>query len=156
MVSGNRCSWFFYKSIAGRLLEAFDLINHDILINKLSNTGISPFIVRWVASFIQDRSQRVKVGGEFSEIGFPNGGIPQGTILGPKGFLVHINDLETPLLLYKYVDDCTILEMCKLGCNTQIQQSADILVKWSTDNDMKVNESKTKEWSFAFPEPQTM
>ncbi len=94
--------------------KAFDLINH-IFINKLSNTGISPFIVRWVASFLQDRSQRVKVGGEFSEIGFPNGGIPQGTMLGPKGFLVHINDLETPLPLCKYVDDCTIFEMCKLG-----------------------------------------
>ena len=88
--------------------KAFYLLIDHILINKLSNTGISPFIVRWVASFLQDRSQRVKVGGEFSEIGFPNGGIPQGTILGPKGFLVHINDLETPLPLYKYVDDCTL------------------------------------------------
>ena len=40
--------------------------------------------------------------------------------------------------------------MCKLGCDTQIQQSADILVKWSTDNDMKINESKTKEMVICF------
>ncbi len=40
----------------------FDLINH-ILINKLSNTDISPFIVRWVASFLKDRNPPVKVGG---------------------------------------------------------------------------------------------
>ncbi len=42
--------------------KAFDLINHDSLINKLFNTGISPLIVRGVASFLKDRSQRVKVG----------------------------------------------------------------------------------------------
>ncbi len=94
-----------------------DLINHDSLSNQLSNTGVSPFTVRWVASFLQDRSQLsqlFEVRGEFSEIEYPNGGIPQGTILGPKGFLVHINDLETPLPLYKYVDDCTIFEMWKI------------------------------------------
>ncbi len=40
--------------------------------------------------------------------------------------------------------------MCKLGCDTQIQQSADILVKWSMDIDMKINESKTKEMVICF------
>ena len=52
-------------------------MNHDILVNKLSNIGISLFIVRCVASFLKNQRQRVKIGGESTEIGFPNGGIPQ-------------------------------------------------------------------------------
>ncbi len=42
--------------------KAFDLLKHNILINKLFNIGISPFIVRWLASFLKDRSKRVKAG----------------------------------------------------------------------------------------------
>ncbi len=79
------------------------------------------------------------LGREFSEIRFSNRGIRHGTILGPKGFIVQINDLERPLSLYKYFHDYTIFEMWKVGCATQIQQSAAILVKWSTGNDMKIS-----------------
>ncbi len=61
-------------------------MNHDILVNKLSNIGISLFIVRCVASFLKNQRQRVKIGGESAETGFPNGGIPHGTVLKPKGF----------------------------------------------------------------------
>ncbi len=74
--------------------KAFHFINHDILIINLSNIGISPFIFLWVASFFKAQSQRVKIGEEFYEIGFPNGGVPHGTILGPIGFLVQINDYK--------------------------------------------------------------
>ena len=70
--------------------KAFDLINHRILINKLEINGIPPHLLRWLAAFLCDRHQQVKIGKELSSSGSPNGGVPQGTLSGPKYFLIYI------------------------------------------------------------------
>ena len=85
--------------------KAFDLINHHVLLEKLRLFGISPNIVRWLVAFLLDRTQKVRIGNEYSHTGSPNGGVPQGTIRGPKCFFVYINDLTTTVPMYKYVDD---------------------------------------------------
>ncbi len=40
--------------------KAFDRINHDALINKLTTIGIPLAVVKWIAGFLLDREQRVK------------------------------------------------------------------------------------------------
>ena len=77
--------------------KAFDLMNHETLIDKLVAMNLPAHIVRWMAAFLLDREH-------------PNGGVPQGTLSGPKNFLVYINDLRTPCSIYKYVDDSTVFE----------------------------------------------
>ena len=62
--------------------------------------GLPAHLVRWMAAFLIDRHQSVKIGDTVSNIGYPNGGVPQGTLSGPKNFLVKINDLQTPTALY--------------------------------------------------------
>ena len=79
--------------------KAFDLINHNILLLKLKQYDLPPHIRRWIATFLLDRTQQVKIGNNFSPPGHPKGGVRQGTLLGPKCFLVYINDLETPVSL---------------------------------------------------------
>ena len=69
--------------------KAFDLINHHVLLEKLRLFGISPYIVRWLVAFLLDRTQKVRIGNEYSHTGSPNGGVPQGTICEPKCFLVY-------------------------------------------------------------------
>ncbi len=61
-----------------------------------------------------NRTQCVKVGKALSNEGRPKGGIPQVTAIGANDFyfLFHINDLQTPLPLYKYIDDCNVIEVC--------------------------------------------
>ena len=42
--------------------KAFDLINHHILVDKLISNGVPAHIVRWLAAFLLDRQQQVKIG----------------------------------------------------------------------------------------------
>ena len=77
--------------------------------------------------------------------GHPNGGVPQGTLSGPKDILIHINQLKTECPLFKYVDDCTIFECLTKPMVSRIQLSLDELCAWSTENHMRVNRTKTKE-----------
>ena len=130
--------------------KAFDHINHEILIAKLYDMGLPACLVRWMAAFLIDRQQSVKIGDTVSSIGYPNGGVPQGTLSGPKNFLVQINDLQTPCPMFKYVDDSTVFDVCNNSSVPMLQESADIITDWSRNNDMRINATKTKEMVICF------
>ena len=102
--------------------KAFDLINHHILVDKLLTNGVPSQIVRWLEAFLLNRQQQVKIGNIYSHTGSPNGGVPRGTLSGPKCFLLNINDLETHVPMFKYVDDSTIFEICNTNEISEIQE----------------------------------
>ena len=135
--------------------KAFDLINHDILLNLMTGMEVPAYLVRLMAAFVLDREQRVKIGEAVSNPAYPNGGVPQGTLSMPKHFLVHINDLQTPCPIYKYVDDSTIFEICNQDMVSVIQDSADLVEQWSCNNDMRINTTKTKEMVICFRRDRT-
>ena len=97
-----------------------------------------------------DRNHRVTIGKHYSQSGLPNGGVPQGTLSGPTHFLVYINDLETPVHLYKYVDDSTLFEVCEINGVSLMEESVDIASKWTEENCMKLNNEKSKEMIISF------
>ena len=68
--------------------KAFDLINHHILLDKLTNSGLPVHIVRWIGVFLLGRSQKVLIGNNCSSYGSPNGGVPHSTLSGPKCFFI--------------------------------------------------------------------
>ena len=80
-VTGNFVRVFFLN-----YSKAFDLINHDILLNKMVGMEVPAHLVRSMAAFLLDREQRVKVGDAVSKPGYPNGGDPHGTLSGPNTF----------------------------------------------------------------------
>ena len=78
----------------------FNMIIHDILLNKMVGMEVPTLNVRWMAA-------RVQIGEVMSKPVYPNGDIPQGMLSGPTHFLVYINDLQTSCPIYKYVDSIT-------------------------------------------------
>ena len=95
-----------------------------------------------MGSFLLNRTQQVKIGKTVSSVGNPKGGVPHGTVSGPRNFIMFINNLTTTAPIYKYVDDSTICEVCQEGDTTQIQESVDMVDIWTNQNDMRLNSEK--------------
>jgi len=92
--------------------RAFDVVNHVILLDKLSKLNLPNYIVNLIVSFLTDRTQAVKVGDKISCQQFINRGIVQGSGVGPTSYVVMESDLK-PLssvnLLCKFADDTNLL-----------------------------------------------
>ena len=48
-----------------------------------------------------------------------------------KCFLLYVNDLVTPVPLFKYVDDSTLFEICNMNEISEIQESIDKAADWT-------------------------
>ena len=64
-------------------------------------------------SFLEERSQCVKIGIEVSEHIFVNHGVPQGTALEPLVFLLYVNDFlekfKVDFELVQFADETSVL-----------------------------------------------
>jgi len=90
--------------------KAFDKVPHRRLLAKLQANGINGQVVRWVASWLKGRKQRVCLDGYSSTWAYVLSGIPQGSLLGPLLFLIFITDLEDDIksVVLKFADDTKI------------------------------------------------
>ena len=94
------------------LQKAFDTVDHQILLAKLNHYGILGVLSDWFKSYLSNCSQYVSINGYESGLAAINCGVPQGSVLGPLLFLLHINDLNQAIKFCKvhhFADDTNIL-----------------------------------------------
>ena len=61
-----------------------------------------------------------------------------------------INDLESNLPIYKFVDDCTVYEVLLRSANAALQTNIDGTSEWIHNNNMLLNVKITKELHILF------
>ena len=68
--------------------KAFDLVDHNILIEKFASFRIHEILLRWLHAFLSDRQQRLKLDQDVSDWLSMQAAMPQGAYLGPLSFVV--------------------------------------------------------------------
>ena len=129
--------------------KAFDLVDHQILLNKLEIYGIKDDALSWFDTYLTNRKQQVSINNcqsDFQQISY---GVPQGSILGPLLFLLFINDLPlytNNVFTDLYADDTTVYDIqdSMEQIESNLQSALNGLQIWCKSNGMILNSSKTK------------
>ena len=131
--------------------KGFDLIDHQILLRKLAQFDLHNCLLPRVACFLQGRSQFVTISPATSSPMVLNGGIPQGTKIGPLLFAVMVNDLiSTWSPRAKFVDDLSVVEIVPRNSPSVLNFIVQDINQYAVTNNMTLNPSKCKEMSVDF------
>lgn len=123
--------------------KAFDKVDHELLLNKIAFNGIRGNLLRWFASYILNRCQRVVINGYSSRVIEVTSGVPQGSILGPLLFNIFVNDIgycfhHTQFLMY--ADDLKVYKSIKtVDDSILFQQDLDRLTDYCHRNKLKLS-----------------
>ncbi len=144
------------------LSDAFDTVNHQILLSTLSSLDITGIPLRWFESYLTGRSFRVAWGGEVSKAHKSVTGVPQDSVLGPllfstyttslgpiiqaHGFSYHFYADDTQLYLSFRPDDPTVAARIS-GCLEDISA-------WMKEHHLQLNLAKTE--LLVFPATPTL
>ena len=131
------------------LTKAFDVINRDILTQKLQYYGIRGTSLKLMKNYLNNRQQYVQIGQTKSDILINEWGVPQGSNMGPMLYNLFVNDIftaEENIELILYADDTSVITT---GTNIQevaekMQNAINVIKEWFENNELQVNKEKTK------------
>jgi hypothetical protein len=138
------------------LSKAFDTLDHNILLGKLSYYGVRGVSLDWFRSYLTNRCQFTSYLSQTSQRLPITCGVPQGSILGPLLFLIYLNDIINICTNSKailFADDSTmLLEDSSIDILINRMNSAiKILYQWFNANKLSLNADKTKFIIFRSP-----
>ena len=131
--------------------KAFDYVDHNVLINKLVQLGVRGQIINLLISFLTNRSHNTNILGTKSDFLSITCGVPQGTVTGPKLFVILINGDKCSLVHnFKFVDDKTLALSYSGDPTKTLQEALDIELNETNKDRMIINESKCHNITFNF------
>ena len=128
--------------------KAFDVVPHNLLLQKLNRLGVSKDSINWFQSYLSGRTQYVKLGDISSSLAPITQGVPQGSILGPLFFNIYTNDFQNCHNSFhsQYADDTAILIADRNidTLNTKVNNVLENIVTWVEANRLSLNLQKTQ------------
>ena len=137
----------YLSALLTDLSKAFDTINHDLLIAKLTAYGFSNEALKLMKNYLENRKEKVHINKKFSSETDVTAGVQQGSIDGPLLFNLFINDLiffTQQCILSNYADD---RKLCLSGKEKELIKSIllssfVIVEDWFFENYMILNLGK--------------
>ena len=136
------------------LTAAFDTVDHDLLILRLERQfGLRGVVLQWFRSYLSDRSFRVVLGSNSSFVVHLLCSVPQGSVLGPRMFIMYTADLadsvaERQVNFHSFADDTQTYSHClpsdvdRVVC--QLEGCIIEIGHWMSANRLKLNADKTE------------
>lgn len=133
--------------------KAFDKVIHAILIYKLKCSGISGTLLRWITSYLLNRTQMVFLRNAKSRMFLAPSGVPQGSHLGPLLFILFINDLpaylDSDLGLLMFADDCKMFHLIESMADCRhLQENLNKFMDYCTMFGLRINLDKCQKITF--------
>ena len=123
--------------------KGFDFVDHNVLNDVLVKLGVHPAIHRWIRDFLTNREQCVQIQSPCSSWKMMNGGLPQGTKLGPLLFAILVNNLlKNWHGRIKFVDDTTTFEIIPRGSLSILPMVVDEISNFASIRGMQLNQKE--------------
>ncbi len=144
--------WEFVVLILLDLSATFDAIDHSLLSRLESWVDLKANVLKWYQSYLSDRKFLVKLGNFTSSAAPLTCGLPQGSILAPSLFSLHMLPLGSiqqkhGVSFHFYADDTQIYLPIKRNNSTAITsllQCLEEVKSWLAQNFLFLNEDKTE------------
>ena len=144
------------------LSAAFDMLDHETLLNHLQNRfRITGVVLKWIKSYLSDRFQAVVLKNDEGETAKSDVvklsiGVPQGSVLGPLLFTLFTTPVGDICRWYDqdfhlYADDTLLYasfivssEESRESCMFKINSCVVEISQWMSMNLLKLNEDKSE------------
>ena len=139
------------------LSAAFDTIDHDIFVSRLSSRiGVRSVALSWFKSYLSGWSSQVDILGKLSSPKISDFGLPQGSVVGPVAYSIYtlpVGDIARhhSVNYHLYADDTQLYVSFDPKIPGDLENALDKLQRcvsdirnWMMVNKLKLNDAKTE------------